>query len=323
MNHYTHLTIDERENARVLLEQAFSIRAIARILKRSASSVSREFKRNSMKNGKYVAHHAQKLYAKRKRNCGRSPKLLDENIRAYVLKRLELRWTPEQICERAKVDNEQFRISFVTIYRAVDNGVLPKQLKKIMRFKWKYKKHKTGDQRGRIQDTISIHHRAKGVNDRTELGHWESDTVLGKRKTGCLGTHVERKTGFLIAFYLPDRRGKIFNTATVNAFAHIPEAMKKSFTVDNGKEFTHHKQLSTDTEMTVYFCDPHSPWQRGTNEKTNGLLRQFFPKGSSFADITDEQLQNVVDLINNRPRKRFAFKTPIEMCELFLSECCT
>jgi len=323
MNHYNHLTIDERENARVLLEQAFSIRAIARILKRSPSSISREINRNSMKNGKYTAFHAQKIYAKRKRNCGAKPILMDENIKTYVLEHLELRWTPEQIAERAKLKNEPFSLSYVTIYRAIDSGVLPKQIKKIMRFKWHYKKHKTGDKRGIIQDTVSIHKRPEGANDRSELGHWESDTVLGKRKTGCLGTHVERKTGLLVAFYLPDRKDKSFNTATVNAFENIPKTMKKSFTVDNGKEFTHHIELSSDTKMNLYFCDPYSPWQRGTNENTNGLLRQFYPKGSSFADITEDSLQKVVDLINNRPRKRFGFKTPIEMCELFLSQCCT
>ena len=150
MNHYNHLTIDERENARVLLEQAFSLRAIARKLKRSASSISREIKRNSLKSGKYTAYHAQKLYDKRKRNCGAKPRLSDENIKTYVLKRLELRWTPEQIAERARLENEPFSLSFVTIYRAIDSGMLPKQLKKIMRFKWHYKKHKVGDKRGII-----------------------------------------------------------------------------------------------------------------------------------------------------------------------------
>lgn len=234
-----------------------------------------------------------------------------------------MRWTPEQITERAKRENKPFSLSFVTIYRAIDNGVLPKQLKKIMRFKWKYKKHKASEKRGIIQDTVSIHQRPEDADNRSEIGHWESDTVLGKRKTGCLSTHIERKTGFLVAFHLPDRRDKIFNTATIHAFKNIPEQMKKSFTVDNGKEFTHHKELSSETHMNVYFCDPNSPWQRGANENTNGLLRQFFPKGSSFANITNEELQDVVDMINNRPRKRFDFKTPIEMRDLFLSDCCT
>ena len=143
------------------------------------------------------------------------------------------------------------------------------------------------------------------------------------RKTGCFGTHVERKTGYLIAFYLPDRKDHIFNIATAKAFEKLPKQLTKSFTVDNGKEFMHHKELAKATNMDVYFCDPYSPWQRGTNENTNGLLRQFFPKGTSFAGITQEQLTYVVQPINDRPRKRFWFKTPNEMITLALNECCT
>ena len=323
MNRYTHFTIEEREKARCLLEQGSSIRAIARILDRSPSSVSREFKRNCYKNGSYAAHHAQKLYSKRKKRCGKTPKLFDEIIKSYVLERMELRWTPEQICERAKLENQRFSLSYTTIYRAIDNGVLPRQTKKIMRFKWKYKKRKTTDKRGIIQNTTSIHDRPKSVNDRDEAGHWESDTVLGKRKTGCFGTHVERVSGYLVAFYLTDRKDKIFNRATVNAFEKFPTSVKKSFTVDNGKEFTHHQELADQTKMSVYFCDPHSPWQRGTNENTNGLLRQFFPKGTSLADVSNEELNYVVNLINNRPRKRLGWKTPTEVFNSILLKCCT
>lgn len=318
MNRYTHFTIEEREKARCLLENGSSIRAIARILERSPSSVSREFKRNCYRNGDYAAHHAQKLYDKRKIHCGRKPKLLDTAIKNYVLDHMDLRWTPEQICARAKLENQPFSLSFVTIYRAIDKGVLPKQLKRIMRFKWKYKTHIATDKRGRIQNTVSIHDRPQAVNDRCEAGHWESDTVLGKRKTGCLGTHVERVSGYLVAFYLPDRKDKIFNRATVNAFKSIPDNLKKSFTVDNGKEFTHHEELSLETNMLVYFCDPHAPWQRGTNENTNGLLRQFFPKGSSLAHVSQAELNNVIDLINNRPRKRLGWRTPAEVLNSFL-----
>ncbi|NCC87509.1 MAG: IS30 family transposase [Clostridia bacterium] len=323
MNRYTHFTIEEREKARCLLEHGLSIRAIARILKRSPSSVSREFKRNSYKNGVYAAHHAQKLYSKRKKQCGKTPKLLDETIKSYVLERMELRWTPEQICERAKLEKQPFSLSFVTIYRAIDNGVLPRQLKKIMRFKWKYKKRKTSDKRGKIQNTVSIHDRPESANNRTEAGHWESDTVLGKRKTGCFGTHVERVSGYLVAFYLTDRKDRIFNRATVDAFKEIPTSIKKSFTVDNGKEFTHHQELAKQTDMSVYFCDPHAPWQRGTNENTNGLIRQFFPKGTSLANVSQDDLNDVVNLINNRPRKRLGWRTPTEVINSILHRCCT
>lgn len=323
MNHYTHLTIEEREKTRVLLERGLSIGAIGLALNRSKSTISREIARNSYKDGRYIAHHAQAISRKRKKNCGRKPILLEEKTRDYVIKRMELRWTPEQIAQRAKLENQLFSFSYATIYRAVDNGVLPKQLRKIMRFKRKNKKPKGNDKRGKIWDTTSIHDRPATANDRSELGHWESDTVLGMRKTGCLGTHVERKTGFLVAFYLPDRKDKIFNEATISAFQNMPSVLKKSFTVDNGKEFTHHKELSEKTEMDCYFCDPYSPWQRGTNENTNGLLRQFFPKGTSFAHITTELLQAVVLLINNRPRKRLGYKTPFEAIESFFENRCT
>jgi len=323
MNHYRHLTIDERENARIFLAQGLSLRAAAIKLKRSPSTLSRELKRNSYKNGNYTANHAQKLCNKRKRNCGITPKLADNKTHEYVMERLSWGWSAEQIAERAKLENQSFTISYATIYRAVDSGILPSGTKKLMRFKWKYKKHKLTEKRGTIQNTKSIHERPACVEMRSEVGHWESDTVLGMRKTGCLGTHVERKSGYLIAFYLSDRKDKIFNIATEQAFKDLPKILKKSFTVDNGKEFSHHQELAKATNMDVYFCDPYSPWQRGTNENTNGLLRQFFPKGTSFAHITQEKLEFIVNLINNRPRKRFGFKTPNEVLQLALLECCT
>ena len=150
MCHYTHFTTEERELSRVLKAQGLSIPAIARMLNRSPSSVSREFRRNSYSNGTYAAHHADKLYRKRRKNCGRKPKLKASAVRDYVLEKMALRWSPEQIAGRAKRDNEPFSISFPTIYRAIDTGILPPQLKKIMRFKCKHKKCKTEDKRGKI-----------------------------------------------------------------------------------------------------------------------------------------------------------------------------
>ena len=317
MCHYTHFTTEERELSRVLKAQGFSVRAIARTLNRTASSVSREFRRNSKADGTYSAHYADKLYRARRKNCGRKPKLKSQALRDHVIARLLLRWTPEQIAGRAKLDKEPFSISYSTIYRAIDSGVLPRQLKKIMRFKWKYKKHKPDEKRGKIPDTVSIHKRPRGAENRSRYGHWESDTVLGMRKTGCIATHVERKCGFLVAAKLSDRQDNAFTNATIKAFDDIPEKLKKSFTVDNGKEFAAHKELAAATGMKVYFCDPYSPWQRGTNENTNGLLRQFFPKGTSFADITDVMLAEVVDLINNRPRKRLGYLSPAEVIHKF------
>ena len=299
MCHYSHFTTEEREMSRVLKAQGLSIRAIAKKLNRSPSTVSREFRRNCYADGTYSAHHADKLYQKRRKNCGRKPKLQSGAVRDYVVEKMNLRWSPEQIAGRARLDKEPFSISFSNIYRAIDSGVLPSQLKKIMRFKWKHKKCKGDDRRGKIPDTTPISKRPAGAENRTRFGHWESDTVPGMCKTGCFGTHVERKSGYLIAFRIDDRQDKAFNKATIEAFSSVPDKLKKSFTVDNGKEFAAHKELTAATGMKVYFCDPYSPWQRATNENTNGLIRQFFPKGTSFADITDDDLQYVVDLINN------------------------
>lgn len=319
MSQYTHFTTEEREMSRGMRENGYSIRKIAEKLNRSPSSVSREFKRNSNKDGTYAAYTADKKYLKRRKNCCRKPKLLDENLKAYVLERLNLRWTPEEIAGRARLENA-FSISYNTIYRAIDSGILPKSVKKIMRFKSKRnKKKKADDKRGKIPETVSISERPAEVEARQTVGHWEGDTVLGQRKTGCIGTLVERVTGYLVGFKLENSKAENFNKGAAKALSGLPKALKKTLTVDNGIEFMLHKELSKAIDMDIYFCDPYSPWQRGTNENTNGLLRQFFPKGSSFADITDEQLSDVVSLINNRPRKRLGFRSPAEVLYNFFT----
>lgn len=185
MCHYSHFTTEEREMSRVLKAQGLSIRAIAQKLNRSPSSVSREFHRNCYANGTYAAHHADKLYRKRRKNCGRKPKLENDIVREYVIEKINLRWSPEQIAGRAKLDREPFSITFPTVYRVIDSGVLPSQLKKIMRFKWKHKKCRKEDKRGRIPDTTPISERPAGAENRSRFGHWESDTIFGMRKTGC------------------------------------------------------------------------------------------------------------------------------------------
>lgn len=151
-----------------------------------------------------------------------------------------------------------------------------------MRFKWKHKKCKSENKRGKIPDTTPISKRPKGAENRTRYGHWGSDTVLGMRKTRCFGTHVERKSGYLVAFKIDDRQDDAFNYATIKAFEAILDKLKKIFSVDNGKEFAAHKKLASATGMIVCFCDPYSPWQRGANENTNSLLRHFFLKELLF-----------------------------------------
>ena len=325
MSRYTHFSTEEREKSMVLLGQGMSIRAIAMELHRSPSSVSREIKRNANKDGSYSASTATRKYTKRRKKCHRKL-ILSENeaLKNYVAERLVLDWSPEQICGRAALEKQPFSISYNTIYRAINSGLIPKKFKKHLRFKkTQNRKKKTDDKRGTIADTVSIHDRPASVELREELGHWESDTVLGKRRTGCIATHVERKSGFLIAFKLPDQKDDVVIKETIKHFRPLPDVLKKTFTVDNGKEFRSHKLLLQETNMRVYFCDPFSPWQRGSNENTNGLLRQYYPKGSSFFDFTEDDLNQTVWKINNRPRKRFGFKTPLEVLLDSLQKCCT
>jgi len=313
MGHYRHLTTVERENAMLLLAKGLSLRAIARKLNRATSTVSRELDRNSAQDGSYRASYADKHYRKRRKHCGRRLIFANPKTAQYVVERILYKWTPEQIAGRAKLECFPVTFSYVTIYRAIDRHVLPYSLKKELRFKSKYKKHKIDDKRGEMQGITSIQVRPASVENRRRIGHWESDTVLGQRKTGAIGTHVERKSGYLIAFKLDGSSSEEFNAASIHAFASIPRKYRKTFTVDRGKEFTLHCELAASLDANIYFCDPYSPWQRGTSENTNGLLRQFFPKKTSFATIANKALEHVVALLNNRPRKRLGWKTPAEV----------
>ncbi len=321
MSHYIHFSKEEREKSMIMIAKGFSLRAIARELKRSPSTISRELKRNSNKNGTYSPSAAEKRYHKRRKNCGRKPILLvDSPLKDYVVSSLSQCWSPDEISERMKLCNMPFSISYNTIYRSIAKGVLPKQFRTFLRIKCiKNRKHKKNDKRGKIADKISITERPIEAENRLEIGHWEGDTIHGKRGTGNIGTFVDRASGLLIAFKVSNFKDNAFTDATVKLFSSLPANLRKTCTVDNGNEFAGHKDITAKTGMIVYFCNPYSPWERGTNENTNGLLRQYFPKGSSFEDITDERLAKVVDLINNRPRKRLGYKTPLEV----FKKCCT
>ena len=316
MRHYTHLTTEEREQTMILVAQGISIRAIAAQLKRSPSTISRELKRNTKPYKAYSSDHANRAYKWRRRKCRPRYKLLNKEKAAYVEKRLRLKWSPEQIVGRAKLDGYPLDISYKTIYRAVASRVLPISLHKEMRLKSRHKIPKDC-KTGRIWNVLTIHDRPSSAD--LECGHWESDTIHGRRGTGDIATHVERKSGFLIACKLENRKDDSFNSATVAAFETLPPYIKRSFTVDRGAEFFGHATLTIKTGMPVYFCDPGHPGQRGLNENTNGLLRQFFPKGSSFLGVSQSALDIAVALINNRPRKRFGFRSPAEL----FSVCCT
>ena len=314
MSRYSHFTTKERESLLVLVKIGKKNCEIARIMGRSPSTISRELRRNAESRESYSAIEAEGKYRDRRRNCIRKQKLRDQRYADKVSELLSRYWSPEQIANRLKLENNEVRVSTCTIYRALENGVLAPELRKVLRIKGKRRcgGHKKSPC-GHLDIEYTIHDRPKTVEDRKIIGHWESDTVRGAKWSGCLATHTERKSRFLIMCKIPDRTAQAFTEATITAFRLIPAGKRKSFTCDHGKEFSMQKELSERMGCRVYFADPHAPWQRGTNENCNGLIRQFFPKRTSFADVTQEDADRVALLLNRRPRKSLGWKAPEEI----------
>ena len=263
-----HLTATERESILVLRTQGCGVRKIADTLNRSPSTISRELRRNLVK-GTYSAHEADKLYRLRRKRCRPAFKLEDKELQSLLQTRLEEGWSPEQIKGR-----ESLKVSVNTIYRAVKSGRLPFEARKHLRRKGKPYRSKTRqDGRGHLKDTVSIERRPKEVEQRLCVGDWEIDTVLGKPGTGGLVTVVDRKTRLLLAAKIEDKTAAAVQAALIRLLKGVE---CRSLTTDNGKEFARHKEVSAALGVSVYFAHPHSPWERGTNENTNGLIRALF-----------------------------------------------
>ena len=323
MSHYTHISIEEREIIRCGLAEKKSKAAIARELGRNRSSISRELQRNKSTHHTYSAHVAQHRYVKRRKRCHRKYVLENKEWYAYVMEGLSVSWSPEEIVGRWELKKGEKSPSCATsIYRAIHTGLIPVVVKKAMRTNWSRKKHKREkgkDPRGRIAIEHTIHDRPGIANHRERLGDWEADTVRSSKRGG-IATYVDRKSRLLIAKKVADLKADSFNAATVEALGPW-NAMDcvKTLTVDNGHEFARYKEIEKKFgELVVYFAEPFSSWQRGSNEHANGLLRQFYPKGTDFDDITQAELDAVVDLINQRPRKMFNYLSAHEEHERLL-----
>lgn len=310
-----HLTMEERE----IISQMRSARrkpvAIARRLGRHRSTICRELARNS-RSGSYSAVRAQRLAEKRRRERPLTHKMNRPKLQAEVCRGLENYWSPDQIAGRLRRDHRHARscqVSHQTIYRWIREHERRHHWESFLRFEGKRRRRR--DQRGKIPRTVIIDRRPAEVSYRRRYGDWEGDTVVGARGQGTLLTHVERKSGYLLAAKLKARQSAEVNRASQHLFTSIPAKLRRTLTLDNGKEFTRHEELSRLTGMAIYFAQPYAAWQRGSNENTNGLLRQFFPKGTDLSNVTDDQLQTATVLINNRPRKRLKYRTPSEVLQ--------
>lgn len=319
---YTELSVEERATIQVGQYQGLSQREIARMLGRSPSTISRELRRNRSLNGRYVAHVAQAHTRERRKVCRPARKLVLGNERfELVLHLLRERFSPEQIAGKLRVMKINFEEAYVcreTIYKAIyamPVGELRKELVQCLRQGKSTRRPRAGgvDRRGQIPDMVSIHLRPPEVEDRLMPGHWEGDLIKGKNNASAVGTLVERSSGYLMLVKMNDATA----TSAVEGFSAalngMPLAARKSMTYDQGKEMARHAELTQKTGIAVYFADPHSPWQRGTNKNTNGLVRQFLPKGTDLSRYTQEELDKFAYLLNIRPRKRFNWLCPIEV----------
>lgn len=317
MKSYKHFTLEERECLAENLKKGKTISEIARILGRHKSSISREIKRNHNSFNCYNAIGASRKYHTRRKNSRRTYKLEEDGeLRQYIIQGLSEYWSPETIVEKWKEKNNKEKICHSTIYRALKKGLLPGvSVKKNLRRRGK----KLGNRNKyvTIQPEHTIHEWDESIINRLNVGDWEGDLVCGGIGKGCLLTLVDRKTRFLISLRIEKRDAQTVSDAIKIALKNMPI---NSITLDNGPEFADFKSFEEYLKTTTYFADPHSPWQRGSNENINDCLRFFFPKGCDFLKITDEEVQHAVDIINNRPRKCLHWFTPFD---LFSSWCCT
>jgi IS30 family transposase len=320
---YKHFSIEEREIIQTMRWEKRSLRDISRTLKRSPSSVSREVRKNFPKEHRVytprVAHARALEYRKHR---GREERLKNERIRSYVVTHLKRRWSPEQISACIKLDlNES--ISHEAIYRYIYSRVgggsnltrtgledLRPCLRRRRRIRQPHgarKCHRIWKQRGH-----SIEERPKEVNTRKTVGHWEGDSVESLDHKPGLNTLVERKVGLVFITKLRSKSSAATVEAMASRFKEVPDGFKKTVTLDNGPENSDYQSITEETGLDCFFAHPYCSGERGTNENTNGLIRDYFPKKTDFSMISDDEIRYVEDELNSRPRKRLGWKTPLE-----------
>jgi IS30 family transposase len=314
------LTLAEREEISRGMVAGQSLRSIAVSLGRAPSTVSREINRNGGRQ-----HYRANVADKEAWNRALRPKTCklvhNRALAGIVAEKLRGLWSPEQIAGWLKYtypDDENFQVSHETIYRSLfiqARGALKKELLQHLRHTRTMRRGRSHTQKtathGRIKDTVSIRERPASVEDRAVPGHWEGDLIIGSHNSQ-IATLVERRTRYVMLVRVPSKDTKTVINALIKHAHKLPRELYKSLTWDRGKEMADHRRFSLDTDINVYFCDPRSPWQRGSNENTNGLLRQYFPKGMDLSNIHQNRLNAVARQLNERPRKTLDFRTPAE-----------
>lgn len=312
------LSLDQRVEIRIGLETGKSYRQIGKLIGRCPSTVCREVNNNGGRAAyrPMAAHKTAGVRAKRPK-----PTKLATNdaLRELVIEGLQKRWSPQQISRRQREvnDDPSMQISHETIYKSLyvqGRGELRRELTRCLRTgRAQRKKRGRADHRGRIPDMVMITDRPPEIEDRAIPGHWEGDLIIGKQGKSAVGTLVERTTRFVILLHLPNgHTADEVRIAMQHSIQPLPQTIRRTITWDQGKEMSQHTQFTIDTQIPIYFCDPHSPWQRGSNENTNGLLRQYMPKGTDLSIHDRQDLDRIADSLNDRPRQTLNWMTPSE-----------
>ncbi len=327
-----YLSLDEREDVLRLKSAGLGVRAIAREIGRDPATISRELKRGTGARG-YQPSVGQAKVDQGRRQPRVAKLATNLRLRREVQARLERKDSPAQIAGRLKIDfpdDPEMWVSAETIYQSLyvqARGGLKRELTAHLRTGRAVRKprRRDGERRSRIPGAVNISERPPEVEDRAVPGHWEGDLVMGSTASNtAVGTLVERASGFLLLVHLPHGHGTLaVQEALVAKMLTLDEQLRRSLTWDQGCEMAHHQAIAEATGLEIYFCDPHSPWQRGSNENTNGLLRQYLPKGSDLSFYGPGMLDNIAAELNSRPRKRHGFRTPAEVLEDLLSEAST
>ena len=329
---YKHFTIEEREKIQEMLWQKASIRTIAAALNRSASSVSREIKKNiaCLPRRRYISRTAHERALIRRKSRGRKDRLKNQEVRDYVISHLKERWSPEQIAGTIKSEINE-KISHEAIYQYIYNqihrngyGLLKPNCEDLRIYLRRRKKRRTKKGFRRCQRVFnprgaSISTRPVIVEQRERIGDWEGDSVESIDHKPGINTFVERKTGLVFITKLKDRTSEATISAIESRIKNLPEKVKQTATFDNGPENQKWKEFEKRTGLKAFFANAYHSWERGTNENTNGLIRDYFPKKTDFTKVSDKELQDVEAFLNNRPRKRLEWKTPLEVFSVALA----
>jgi IS30 family transposase len=325
-----YLDREERYEIARLREAGLGVREVARRTGRSPSTISRELARNAdPRTGRYQPERAGRLAWERQRRAKPSKLARDPVLRAEVQRLLGRRYSPEQVSGRLKAehpDDAAMRVSHESIYQSIyvyPRGELKRELQACLRSGRQVRRRRgRRETRGRIIGAVPIGQRPPGAEGRLVPGHHEGDLIMGSRASNsAIGTIVERMTGYLTLLHLPDGHGADAVAAAVTGrMTALPSWFTKTLTWDRGTEMARHQAITDATGIAVYFADPHAPWQRGSNENINGLLREYLPKGTDLSIWTPAQLQHIAGELNDRPRKRFGYHTPREQLAKLLAE---